>query len=126
MFNLFRASKVKKINEALGVELQSWQIRYIFSASPNNQLLTTMRSSYKALTLMLRQMLNRKAKYIWTLNAPLTDKELKKRHLETYVPIYIGSTKPSMRGRNFLLKWRQVYKKLSETNLKLAEVVWIR
>lgn len=126
MFNWFRKNKIKKINSALGIELQPWQIEYIFNAYPNVQIFRGERSSYKTLTLILRQILNKKAKYIWTLGNPLGREELIARQLEDYTPIYIGTTKPSMRGRNFLLKWRQVYRKLSETDLKLAQVVWIR
>lgn len=122
MLNLFKKNKIKKINDALGIELQPWQINYIFNDVQNFR----ERSSYKALTIMLKQMLNKKAKYIWTLKAPLSREELVKRHLEEYIPIYVGNTKPSMRGKNFLLKWRQVYKKLSGTGLKLAQVVWIK
>ena len=31
MFNVFRRIKVRKINDALGIELQDWQVNFIFS-----------------------------------------------------------------------------------------------
>lgn len=124
MFGIFRRRKeVKKINEALGIELQSWQINYIFAKHPKG--LTNFRSSYKALTIMLRQMVDKKSKYVWSMGTPLTDQQLKDFNLSGYTPIYTGTTKPNFRSRNYLLRWRQAYKKLQAAGLDLAEVKWI-
>lgn len=126
MFKFLQKGKVKKINEALDIELQPWQVDYIFNNQPDAQVFLSIRSSAKTLTLMLRQMLNTKAKYLWTLKAPLSDEELKSKDLSEYIPVFKGLNKPSLRGRNYLLRWRQVYKKLMSSGLKLAEVVWVK
>ena len=124
MFGIFKRRKaVKKINEALGIELQSWQIDYIFAKRPKG--LTAFRSSYKTLTIMLRQMMDKKSKYVWSMGTPLTDQQLKDFNLSGYTPIYTGITKPNFRSRNYLLRWRQAYKKLQAAGLNLAEVRWI-
>lgn len=126
MFKFLQKGKVKKINAALDIDLQPWQIDYIFSAQPDTQIFLSIRSSAKTLTLMLRQMLDTKAKYLWTLKAPLSDDELKSKDLLEYVPVFKGLNKPSLKGRNYLLRWRQIYRKLISSGLKLAEVVWVR
>lgn len=126
MFKFLQKGKVKKINAALDIDLQPWQIDYIFGAQPDTQIFLSIRSSAKTLTLMLRQMLDTKAKYLWTLKAPLSDDELKSKDLLEYVPVFKGLNKPSLKGRNYLLRWRQIYRKLISSGLKLAEVVWVR
>ena len=126
MITVFRNRKVKKINRALDINLQQWQIDYIFSNYPNVQtLLAPGRSSGKSLAIMLRQMLDTKSKYLWTLGKPLTPEELKEKHLTNYMPIFVSLTRPSIRGKNYLLKWRQIYRRLEDAGLKLAKVIWL-
>lgn len=127
LFKPFRDYKTKQINKALGIELLPWQIEYIFNADADPSLLKKSESYTNKITAVaLRQILDKNTKYIWTLRAPLTYQELQKRHLLDYISIYEGRSKPTLRGRNFLLQWRRLYKKLKTTNLRLAEVAWVR
>lgn len=123
MVNVFRKMKVRKINDALGIELQDWQINYIFS---KKTLKLPEKSSYKTITIMLRQMLNIKSKYIWSLQEPLSYDQLIAKNLDDCIMIYKGMHKPNFRSRNYLLRWRQIYKKLNDAGLRLAKVVWLR
>ena len=123
MFNVFRRIKVRKINDALGIELQDWQVNFIFS---KKTLILPERSSYKTITIMLRQMLNTKSKYIWSMKEPLTYEQLIKKGLSDWTPIYRGTYKPNFRSRNYLLSWRQTYRKLDDAGLKLAKVTWLK
>lgn len=123
MFNLFRKIKVRKINDALGIELQDWQVNFIFS---KKVLKLPEKSSYKTLTIMLRQMLDNKSKYIWSMKEPLTYEQLTKKGLSDWTPIYRGTYKPNFRSRNYLLSWRQTYRKLDDAGLKLAKVTWLK
>lgn len=123
MFNVFRRMKVRKINDALGIELQDWQINFIFS---KKTLILPERSSYKTITIMLRQMLNTKSKYIWSMKEPLSYDQLIAKNLDDWIMLYKGTHKPNFRSRNYLLSWRQIYKKLNDAGLRLAKVVWLR
>ena len=123
MFNVFRRMKVRKINDALGIELQDWQVNFIFS---KKTLKLPERSSYKTITIMLRQMLNTKSKYIWSMKEPLSYEQLTAKNLSDWTLLYRGTHKPNFRSRNYLLSWRQIYKKLNDAGLKLAKVVWLR
>lgn len=123
MFNVFRRRKVRKINDALGIELQDWQINFIFS---RKTLKLPERSSYKTLTIMLRQMLDIKSKYIWSMKEPLSYEQLNQKGLSDWTQLYRGTHKPNFRSRNYLLSWRQVYRKLNDAGLKLAKVTWLK
>ena len=123
MFNVFRRMKVRKINDALGIELQDWQVNFIFS---KKTLKLPERSSYKTITIMLRQMLNTKSKYIWSMKEPLSYEQLTAKNLSDWTLLYRGTHKPNFRSRNYLLSWRQIYKKLNDAGLKLAKVIWIK
>ena len=123
MFNVFRRMKVRKINDALGIELQDWQVNFIFS---EKTLKLPERSSYKTITIMLRQMLNTKSKYIWSMKEPLSYEQLTAKNLSDWTLLYRGTHKPNFRSRNYLLSWRQIYKKLNDAGLRLAKVVWLR
>ena len=123
MFNVFRRMKVRKINDALGIELQHWQVNFIFS---KKTLKLPERSSYKTITIMLRQMLNTKSKYIWSMKEPLSYEQLTAKNLSDWTLLYRGTHKPNFRSRNYLLSWRQIYKKLNDAGLKLAKVIWLK
>ena len=123
MFNVFRRMKVRKINDALGIELQDWQVNFIFS---KKTLKLPERSSYKTITIMLRQMLNTKSKYIWSMKEPLSYEQLIAKNLGDWTLLYRGTHKPNFRSRNYLLSWRQIYKKLNDAGLRLAKVIWIK
>ncbi len=123
MFKLFRDRKVKKINEALDIQLQDWQIDFIFNKRAAK---LPERSSYKTLTIMLRQMLNTRSKYIWSMREPLSDVQLRQKGLSDWSYVYRGLYKPNFRSRNYLLSWRQTYKKLDDAGLKLAKVTWLK
>ena len=123
MFNVFRRMKVRKINDALGIELQDWQVNFIFS---KKTLELPERSSYKTITIMLRQMLNTKSKYIWSMKEPLSYEQLTAKNLSDWTLLYRGTHKPNFRSRNYLLSWRQIYKKLNDAGLRLAKVIWIK
>ena len=123
MFNVFRRMKVRKINDALGIELQDWQVNFIFS---KKTLKLPERSSYKTITIMLRQMLNTKSKYIWSMKEPLSYEQLTAKNLSDWTLLYRGTHKPNFRSRNYLLSWRQIYKKLNDAGLKLAKVIWLK
>ena len=123
MFNVFRRMKVRKINDALGIELQDWQVNFIFSKKTLN---LPERSSYKTITIMLRQMLNTKSKYIWSMKEPLSYGQLTAKNLSDWTLLYKGTHKPNFRSRNYLLSWRQIYKKLNDAGLRLAKVIWLR
>ena len=123
MFSVFRRMKVRKINDALGIELQDWQVNFIFS---KKTLKLPERSSYKTITIMLRQMLNTKSKYIWSMKEPLSYEQLTAKNLSDWTLLYRGTHKPNFRSRNYLLSWRQIYKKLNDAGLRLAKVVWLR
>ena len=122
MFNVFRRMKVRKINDALGIELQDWQVNFIFS---KKTLKLPERSSCKTITIMLRQMLNTKSKYIWSMKEPLSYEQLTAKNLSDWTLLYRGTHKPNFRSRNYLLSWRQIYKKLNDAGLRLAKVIWI-
>ena len=115
--------KVRKINDALGIELQDWQVNFIFS---KKTLKLPERSSYKTITIMLRQMLNTKSKYIWSMKEPLSYDQLIAKNLDDWIMLYKGTHKPNFRSRNYLLSWRQIYKKLNDAGLRLAKVIWLR
>ena len=123
MFNVFRRMKVRKIKDALGIELQDWQVNFIFS---KKTLKLPERSSYKTITIMLRQMLNTKSKYIWSMKEPLSYNQLIAKNLDDWIMLYNGTHKPNFRSRNYLLSWRQIYKKLNDAGLKLAKVIWLK
>ena len=123
MFNVFRRMKVRKINDALGIELQDWQVNYIFS---KKTLKLPEKSSYKTITIMLRQMLNTKSKYIWSMKEPLSYEQLTAKNLSDWTLLYRGTHKPNFRSRNYLLSWRQIYKKLNDAGLRLAKVIWLK
>lgn len=123
MFNVFRRMKVRKINDALGIELQDWQVNFIFS---KKTLKLPERSSYKTITIMLRQMLNTKSKYIWSMKEPLSYEQLTAKNLSDWTLLYRGTHKPNFRSRNYLLSWRQIYKKLNDAELRLAKVIWLK
>ena len=123
MFNVFRRMKVRKINDALGIELQDWQVNFIFS---KKTLKLPERSSYKTITIMLRQMLNTKSKYRWSMKEPLSYEQLTAKNLSDWTLLYRGTHKPNFRSRNYLLSWRQIYKKLNDAGLRLAKVIWIK
>ena len=123
MFNVFRRMKVRKINDALGIELQDWQVNFIFS---KKTLKLPEKSSYKTITIMLRQMLNTKSKYIWSMKEPLSYEQLTAKNLSDWTLLYRGTHKPNFRSRNYLLSWRQIYKKLNDAGLRLAKVIWIK
>ena len=123
MFNVFRRMKVRKINDALGIELQDWQVNFIFS---KKTLELPERSSYKTITIMLRQMLNTKSKYIWSMKEPLSYEQLTAKNLSDWTLLYRGTHKPNFRSRNYLLSWRQIYKKLNDAGLRLAKVIWLK
>lgn len=123
MFNVFRRMKVRKINDALGIELQDWQVNFIFS---KKTLKLPERSSYKTITIMLRQMLNTKSKYIWSMKEPLSYEQLTAKNLSDWTLLYRGTHKPNFRSRNYLLSWRQIYKKLNDAGLRLAKVIWLK
>lgn len=123
MVNVFRKMKVRKINEALGIELQDWQVNYIFS---KKTLKLPEKSSYKTITIMLRQMLNTKSKYIWSMKEPLSYAQLTAKNLSDWTLLYRGTHKPNFRSRNYLLSWRQIYKKLNDAGLRLAKVIWLK
>ena len=123
MFNVFRRMKVRKINDALGIELQDWQVNFIFS---KKTLKLPEKSSYKTITIMLRQMLNTKSKYIWSMKEPLSYEQLTAKNLSDWTLLYRGTHKPNFRSRNYLLSWRQIYKKLNDAGLRLAKVIWLK
>lgn len=123
MFNVFRRMKVRKINDALGIELQDWQVNFIFS---KKTLKLPERLSYKTITIMLRQMLNTKSKYIWSMKEPLSYEQLTAKNLSDWTLLYRGTHKPNFRSRNYLLSWRQIYKKLNDAGLRLAKVIWLK
>ena len=123
MFNVFRRMKVRKINDALGIELQDWQVNFIFN---KKTLELPERSSYKTITIMLRQMLNTKSKYIWSMKEPLSYEQLTAKNLSDWTLLYRGTHKPNFRSRNYLLSWRQIYKKLNDAGLRLAKVIWLK
>lgn len=123
MFNVFRRIKVRKINDALGIELQDWQVNFIFS---KKTLKLPEKSSYKTITIMLRQMLNTKSKYIWSMKEPLSYEQLNDKNLSDWSLLYRGTHKPNFKSRNYLLSWRQIYKKLNDAGLKLAKVMWLK
>ena len=123
MFNVFRRMKVRKINDALGIELQDWQVNFIFS---KKTLILPERSSYKTITIMLRQMLNTKSKYIWSMKEPLSYEQLTAKNLSDWTLLYRGTHKPNFSSRNYLLSWRQIYKKLNDAGLRLAKVIWLK
>ena len=75
---------------------------------------------------MLRQMLNIKSKYIWSLQEPLSYDQLIAKNLDDCIMIYKGMHKPNFRSRNYLLRWRQIYKKLNDAGLRLAKVIWLK
>ena len=123
MFNVFRRMKVRKINDALGIELQDWQVNFIFS---KHTLKLPKRSANKTITIMLRQMLNTKSKYIWSMKEPLSYEQLTAKNLSDWTLLYRGTHKPNFRSRNYLLSWRQIYKKLNDAGLRLAKVIWLK
>ena len=123
MFNIFRRMKVRKINAALRIELQDWQIDFIFSKKTPK---LPERSSYKTITIMLRQMLNTKSKYIWSIKEPLSYKQLTAQNLSDWTLLYRGPHKPNFKSKNYLLSWRRIYRKLDDIGLRLAPVIWLK
>ena len=124
MLNIFRNIKVNKINEALGIGLCEWQIDYIFKNK--SVIIPLAQMQYKQLTIILKQILNKHSKYIWSLKEPLTQEQLKENNLLDWTQIYKGNHKPDFKSTRYLLNWRQIYKKLEGTGLKLAKVRWMR
>lgn len=123
MIWFLRKRYVRRINEALGIELQPWQINFIFKGKYSYVI---DKSPYKSLTLMLKQMLDKHSKFMWSLRYPVDTITQELCYKESYTPIYSGRTKPGIKSRNYLLRWRQVYRKLEACGLKLAKVLWVK
>ena len=70
--------------------------------------------------------LNTKSKYIWSMKEPLSYEQLTAKNLSDWTLLYKGTHKPNFRSRNYLLSWRQIYKKLNDAGLRLAKVIWLR
>lgn len=123
MLWFMRNKVVNKINEALNITLQPWQIDYVFKNKP---LTPPTKTANKSMTVALKQMLDKKAKYVWTLKYPVGVDVREQCKAENYSFIYQGYTQPNIRVKNYLMQWRRVYRKLDTAGLKLAQVLWIK
>lgn len=117
MFQKMRIqSTVHKIDTILDVELKPQEIDFIFCKT--SQLPLDLRSG-KELCVMLRQILNRKVKWVWKLKGPISFLEA-----PNCIPVATNIDN-NMRVRRYLLRWRWLYNQLASNNIKVAEVLWL-
>lgn len=117
MFQKMRIqSIVHKIDFVLDIELKPQEIDFIFCKT--SQLPPDLRSG-KELCVMLRQILNRKVKWVWKLRGPILFSEA-----PNYIPVATNLDN-NMRVRRYLLRWRWLYNQLASNNIKVARVLWL-
>lgn len=109
-------SIVRKLNIILDIELKPQEVDFIFRKT--SQFPPDLRSG-KELCLMLRQILNRKIKWVWKLRGPIVCSEA-----PNCIPV-ATNLDDNMRVRYYLLKWRQLYNQLTQNNVRVAEVLWL-
>lgn len=113
--------KVAKINTALNIELENWQIDYLLLNRP----LDVNRGRVKrAQTLMLKQILSVESKYYWRINTAQSTRVMMYKK-EGYFPISDDRGDSSVPyHRNYLIQWKRMWLKLYKAGIPVAEVSW--
>lgn len=113
--------KVAKINEALNIKLEDWQIDYLLLNKP---LDVNRERTKEAQTLMLKQILSTDSKYYWRINTAQSTRVMVYRK-EGYFPINDDRGDSSViYHRSYLIQWKRTYLKLQKAGIPVADVSW--
>lgn len=113
--------KVAKINGALNIKLEDWQIDYLLL---NRPLDVNRERTKEAQTLMLKQILSAGSKYYWRINTARSTRVIVYRK-EGYFPINDDRGDSSViYHRSYLIQWKRTYLKLQKAGIPVADVSW--
>lgn len=113
--------KVAKINKALNISLEDWQVDYLFLDRP---LDINQGKAKKTQTLMLKQILSLDSRYYWRINTAQSTRVMVYKK-EGYFPINDDRGDSSvLYHRNYLIQWKRMWVKLHEAGIPVADVSW--